>query len=212
MMAALRYRYLGTSYGTSTPVGTTATEMRTSCESAEERRAAQAVAEEPWIVFGRARSRGSAAAPAGCLADAAYQALLGRGAGGAVPIARRLGSRRSPNALHRAGQPRERPVSLPTAGAASLMATRRQRAKQRQPQPPEPAADYEHIGVVLRLRPLLRWERREGFREAVSKYADAALQVDGPQPKLCRCDKAFDGDTGQREFFRDSGVVPLIDS
>ena len=92
------------------------------------------------------------------------------------------------------------------------MATRRQRAKQRQPQPPEPAADYEHIGVVLRLRPLLRWERREGFREAVSKYADAALQVDGPQPKLCRCDKAFDGDTGQREFFRDSGVVPLIDS
>ena len=92
------------------------------------------------------------------------------------------------------------------------MATRRQRAKQRQPQPPEPAADYEHIGVVLRLRPLLRWERREGFREAVAKYADAALQVDGPQPKLCRCDKAFDGDTGQREFFRDSGVVPLIDS
>ena len=92
------------------------------------------------------------------------------------------------------------------------MATRRQRAKQRQPQPPEPAADYEHIGVVLRLRPLLRWERREGFREAVSKCADAALQVDGPQPKLCRCDKAFDGDTGQREFFRDSGVVPLIDS
>ena len=92
------------------------------------------------------------------------------------------------------------------------MATRRQRAKQRQPQPPEPAADYEHIGVVLRLRPLLRWERREGFTEAVSKYADAALQVDGPQPKLCRCDKAFDGDTAQREFFRDSGVVPLIDS
>ena len=76
------------------------------------------------------------------------------------------------------------------------MATRRQRAKQRQPQPPEPAADYEHIGVVLRLRPLLRWERREGFTEAVSKYADAALQVDGPAPKLCRCDKAFDGDTG----------------
>ena len=51
------------------------------------------------------------------------------------------------------------------------MATRRQRAKQRQPQPPEPSADYEHIGVVLRLRPLLRWERREGFREAVSKLS-----------------------------------------
>ena len=74
----------------------------------------------------------------------------------------------------------ERPVILPTAGAASLMATRRQRAKQRQPPQQEPAADYEHIGVVLRLRPLLRWERREGFTEAVSKYADAALQVDGP--------------------------------
>ena len=52
------------------------------------------------------------------------------------------------------------------------MATRRQRAKQRQPQPPEPAADYEHIGVVLRLRPLLRWERREGFREAVAKTCE----------------------------------------
>ena len=49
------------------------------------------------------------------------------------------------------------------------MATRRQRAKQRQPQPPEPAADYEHIGVVLRLRPLLRWHRRAGPREAVAE-------------------------------------------
>ena len=166
MMAALRYRYLGMCTGTHR-----ASEHYRNATRAEDPlggRLKLSRKSRLWIVFGRARSRGSAAAPVRLCrlpVRRGYQALLGRGAGGAVPIARRLGSRRSPNALHRAGQPRERPVSLPTAGQPrhTKMATRRQRAKQRQPQPPEPAADYEHIGVVLRLRPLLRWERREGF-------------------------------------------------
>lgn len=93
------------------------------------------------------------------------------------------------------------------------MATRRQRAKQRQaPSAPQPSQDYEHIGVVLRVRPLLRWERAEGFSIAVVKQGDHALTIAGPKAKLCRCDRAFDDTCDQRAFFRDSGVVPLIDS
>ena len=77
--------------------------------------------------------------------------------------------------------------------------------------PPE----YEHIGVVLRLRPLVGWERSRGADVAVTKHGDHALKVDrgdGAEPRLARCDRAFDASCDQARFFRASGIVPLLDA
>ena len=75
---------------------------------------------------------------------------------------------------------------------------------------PEP----EHIGVVLRVRPLSQRERKSGCERHVRRHGEHALMIQqgAGAPLLCRCDRAFDESANQLEFFEGCGMVPLLDA
>ena len=86
------------------------------------------------------------------------------------------------------------------------------KGRARPPKADEPAP--EHIGVILRVRPLSQRERKGGCEKSVRRHGEHALEIksEGAAPMICRCDRAFDDGANQLEFFEGSGLIGLLDA
>jgi hypothetical protein len=78
-----------------------------------------------------------------------------------------------------------------------------------------PLMEEENIQVVVRIRPMQAEEKKSGdvpCVKAVNEGREVQVKVGPLDAQVYRCNRCFNPETNQQEFFSECGITELIDS